>query len=117
MLCVMAFLEKNTSDGDILNIDITVGSGGWYGDTSRMFYVGTPSIKAQRLTEVTCCLMRGIEQQNQAIRLVILVMPFNHMRSHTAIQLFATLSAMGLVRYFTQPRPFCIMANQAADWR
>ena len=54
--------EKTLRDGDILNIDVTVILGGWYGDTSRMFYVGTPPIKAQRLTEVTYdCLMRGIE--------------------------------------------------------
>ena len=54
--------EKILKDGDILNIDITVILAGWYGDTSRMFYVGTPSVKAQRLTEVTYdCLMRGIE--------------------------------------------------------
>ena len=52
---------KTLRDGDILNIDITVILDGWYGDTSRMFYVGTPSVKAQRLTEVTYeCLMRGI---------------------------------------------------------
>ena len=53
---------KKLIDGDILNIDITVILDGWYGDTSRMFYVGTPSVKAKRLTEVTYeCLMRGIE--------------------------------------------------------
>ena len=62
MSYVTVFLEKNTRDGDILNIDITVILAGWYGDTSRMFYVGTPSVKAQRLTEVTYdCLMRGVE--------------------------------------------------------
>ena len=54
--------DKALRDGDILNIDITVILAGWYGDTSRMFYVGTPPVKAQRLTEVTYnCLMRGIE--------------------------------------------------------
>ena len=52
---------KTLRDGDILNIDITVILDSWYGDTSRMFYVGEPSIKAKRLTEVTYdCLMRGI---------------------------------------------------------
>ena len=52
---------KTLRDGDILNIDITVILDSWYGDTSRMFYVGAPSIKAKRLTEVTYdCLMRGI---------------------------------------------------------
>lgn len=52
---------KKLVNGDILNIDITVILDSWYGDTSRMFYVGQPSVKAQRLTDVTYeCLMRGI---------------------------------------------------------
>jgi len=39
--------------GDILNIDVTVIKDGFHGDTSRMFYVGEPSIQARRLCEVT----------------------------------------------------------------
>lgn len=50
-------------DGDIINIDVTVIVDGYYGDTSRMYYVGTPSIKAKRLVEVTYqAMMLGIEQ-------------------------------------------------------
>src|SRR6056300_1193355 len=30
---------KILKDGDIINIDITVIKDGWYGDTSKMFYV------------------------------------------------------------------------------
>jgi len=53
---------KTLRDGDILNIDITVILDGWYGDTSRMYFVGEPSVKARLLTSVTYeCLMRGIE--------------------------------------------------------
>lgn len=53
---------KKLENGDIINIDITVILDGWYGDTSRMFYAGTPSVKARRLVETTYeCLMRGIE--------------------------------------------------------
>ena len=37
---------KRLTDGDILNIDVTVILDGWYGDTSRMYWVGTPSVKA-----------------------------------------------------------------------
>src|SRR5690606_7693449 len=37
---------KVLKDGDILNIDVTVIKDGWYGDTSRMYYVGTPSVMA-----------------------------------------------------------------------
>lgn len=55
--------DKKLKDGDILNIDVTVILDGWYGDTSRMYYVGKPSVQAQRLTQVTYdCLMLGIEQ-------------------------------------------------------
>ncbi|HEY6865450.1 MAG TPA: type I methionyl aminopeptidase [Burkholderiales bacterium] len=47
--------------GDILNLDITVIKDGWHGDTSRMFYVGEPSIQARRLCEVTYeCMWLGI---------------------------------------------------------
>lgn len=54
---------KKLKDGDTLNIDVTVIVNGWYGDTSRMFYVGTPNIKAKRLIDITYeCLMRGIAQ-------------------------------------------------------
>ncbi|ABI57208.1 type I methionyl aminopeptidase [Alkalilimnicola ehrlichii MLHE-1] len=54
---------KKLRKGDILNIDITVIKDGWHGDTSRMFFVGEPSIKARRLVEVTKeCLWKGIEQ-------------------------------------------------------
>ncbi len=55
---------KKLKKGDILNIDITViDAEGWHGDTSRMFYVGEPSILARRLVETTRdCLWRGIEQ-------------------------------------------------------
>ncbi|RLK50727.1 methionine aminopeptidase type I [Alkalispirillum mobile] len=53
---------KKLRKGDILNIDITVIKDGWHGDTSRMFYVGEPSIKARRLVEITKeCLWEGIE--------------------------------------------------------
>ncbi|WOI53944.1 type I methionyl aminopeptidase [Parvularcula sp. LCG005] len=53
---------KPLKDGDITNIDVTVIVDGWHGDTSRMYYVGEPKVKAQRLTEVTFeCLWKGIE--------------------------------------------------------
>lgn len=48
-------------DDDILNIDVTVIKDGYYGDTSRMFFAGTPPIKAKRLCDITFeCLWAGI---------------------------------------------------------
>ncbi len=48
-------------DGDIINIDVTPILNGFHGDTSKTFFVGTPSAKAKKLVEVTEeCLRRGI---------------------------------------------------------
>jgi len=44
--------EKPLKDGDIINIDITVIKDGYHGDTSKMFYIGTPNIQGKRLSEV-----------------------------------------------------------------
>ncbi|HHW4678510.1 MAG TPA: type I methionyl aminopeptidase [Xylella sp.] len=52
---------KVLKDGDIINIDVTVIKDGWHGDTSRMYYVGTPSVMARRLVETTYeAMWRGI---------------------------------------------------------
>lgn len=55
--------DKKLKDGDILNIDVTVLKEGYYGDTSKMFLVGKPSIQATRLVKITReCLILGIQQ-------------------------------------------------------
>ncbi|OUW02595.1 MAG: type I methionyl aminopeptidase [Betaproteobacteria bacterium TMED156] len=55
--------EKILRTGDIINIDITVIKDGFHGDTSRMFFVGPPSIAARRLVETTyLALWEGIKQ-------------------------------------------------------
>ncbi|MGQ5700843.1 type I methionyl aminopeptidase [Sandaracinobacteroides sp. A072] len=53
---------KPLQDGDIVNIDVTVVLNGWHGDTSRMYLVGEPPLKARRLVDLTYeALMLGIE--------------------------------------------------------
>ncbi len=53
--------RQKLHDGDILNIDVTVIKDGYHGDTSKMFFVGRPRARAQRLVEVTYeCLLRAI---------------------------------------------------------
>jgi methionyl aminopeptidase len=48
-------------NGDIINIDVTPILDGYHGDTSKTFFVGTPTAKAKKLVEVTEeCLRRGI---------------------------------------------------------
>jgi methionyl aminopeptidase len=55
--------DEKLKNGDIINIDVTVIVDGWHGDSSRMYYVGEPSIKAKRLCQVTYdSMMLGIEK-------------------------------------------------------
>jgi len=55
--------DRVLKGGDIVNIDITVIKDGYHGDTSRMYYVGEPSVAARRLCETTFeCMWAGIAQ-------------------------------------------------------
>ena len=84
--------DKRLKDGDIINIDVTVIVDGWHGDTSRMFFVGKPAIKARRLVETTYeAMMRGIE----------VVRPGAHLGDiGHAIQSFAESKRFSVVRDF-----------------
>jgi methionyl aminopeptidase len=54
---------KILKDGDIIKIDITVKKDGFHGDTTKTFFVGTPSILAKRLTKAAQeCLYLGIKE-------------------------------------------------------
>ena len=55
--------DKILKDGDIVNIDVAVIKDGWFGDTSRMYFVGKPGILARRLVATTYeALVAGIRQ-------------------------------------------------------
>jgi methionyl aminopeptidase len=61
--------DKALRDGDIVNIDVTVVVDGWHGDTSRMYFVGQPPLKARRLVDLTFeCLWKGIEAARPGAR-------------------------------------------------
>lgn len=52
---------RRLAGGDIVNVDVTVILDGWYGDTSRMFWIGEPDEPARQLCQVTFeALWRGI---------------------------------------------------------
>jgi methionyl aminopeptidase len=62
--------NKVLKDGDIVNIDVTVIKDAFHGDTSKMFFIGRPSILAERLVEVTQKAMwKGIELVKPGARL------------------------------------------------
>ena len=83
---------KSLKKGDVVNIDITVIKDGYHGDTSRMFYVGEPSIQAKRLCEITYQSMwLGIKE----------VKPGAHLGDiGHAIQTYAESNGYSVVREF-----------------
>ncbi|HCK04555.1 MAG TPA: type I methionyl aminopeptidase [Methylophilaceae bacterium] len=83
---------KVLKKGDVVNIDITVIKDGYHGDTSRMFYVGEPSIQAKRLCEITYeSMWLGIKQ----------VRPGNFLGDiGFAIQSYAEKNGYSVVREF-----------------
>jgi len=81
------------NDGDIINIDVTAILDGYYGDTSRTVYVGTPSDEARLVTETAReCLQLGIDAVKPGGRLIEVGRAiFNH----------ADARGLGVVRQYT----------------
>ncbi len=78
--------------GDVLNIDVTVIKNGFHGDSSRMYYVGAPSIQARRLCDTTYeCMWIGIANVRPGARLGDL---------GAAIQAHAEKNGFSVVREF-----------------
>ena len=84
--------DKLLKHGDVINIDVTVIKDGYHGDTSRMFYIGEPSIQAKRLCESTFeSMWRGINKVKPGATLG----DIGH-----AIQSFAEGNGFSIVREF-----------------
>lgn len=61
---------RRLKEGDIINIDVTVIKDGFHGDTSKMFFVGEPSILARRVVRIAHeCMCIGIEMVRPGARL------------------------------------------------
>ena len=62
--------DKRLKDGDIVNIDITVIKNGWHGDTSKMFLVGSPTIRGKRICDIAHrSMLTGIEMVRPGVHL------------------------------------------------
>lgn len=62
--CVCHGVPDDTvlKDGDVINIDVTPKKDGFFGDTSKMFFVGNVSDEAKKVTEVAeGAMWKGIE--------------------------------------------------------
>ncbi len=62
--------NKKLKRGDLLNIDVTVIKDGWHGDTSKLYFVGEPTIAAQRLARISHeCMCIGIGMVRPGVQL------------------------------------------------
>lgn len=62
--------DKRLKDGDIINVDITVIKDGYHGDTSMMFLVGSASVIAKRVCQISReCMCIGIEMVRPGVQL------------------------------------------------
>jgi methionyl aminopeptidase len=62
--------SKVLKKGDAVNLDITVIKDGFHGDTSKMFFVGEPSVASQRLARISHeCMVIGIGMVEPGARL------------------------------------------------
>jgi len=62
--------DRRLRKGDIVNIDVTVIKDDYHGDTSKMFYVGEPSVQARRLVTIAHeCMLKGITLVRPGMRL------------------------------------------------
>lgn len=83
---------RKLKEGDIINIDVTVIKDEFHGDTSKTYFIGTPSIRAKRLVDLT----------QQALYLGIrMVKPGVHLGDiGAAIQNFAEKNGYSIVREY-----------------
>jgi len=62
--------DRVLEDSDVINVDVTAIVSEYYGDTSRMYMIGNPSVKARNLIETTYeSMMRAIKILKPGIKL------------------------------------------------
>lgn len=109
--------RKILKNGDIVNIDVAVIKDGWFGDTSRMFFVGAPSVLARRLVQTTYEAMRAGIRQSSSLgqRWAISAMPSSRLLTGSTSAWYAIFAGTVLVRFITMSRPCCITDSAARD--
>ncbi len=97
---------KKLKAGDIVNIDVTVIKDGYHGDTSKMFFVGKPTVLAQRLVNICQeSLYKAIQMLKPGIRLGdIGAVIQQHAESH-GYSIVREYCGHGIGQIFHEPEP------------
>ena len=106
--------DKKLKPGDIVNIDVTVIKDGWHGDSSRMFYVGAPSIQARRLVEITYeAMWRGIRAVKPGAHLGDIGHTIQSFAEGHHFSIVREFCGHGIGRQFHEEPQVCITAGPA----
>ncbi len=96
--------DKKLKDGDIINIDVTVIKDDFHGDTSKMFFVGKPSVLSKRLVQVAHeCLFMGIDMVRPGVRLGDIGAAIQRHAEHNHFSIVREFCGHGIGSVFHEP--------------
>ncbi len=103
-------------DGDIVNLDVTTQLGGWHGDTSATFFVGTPSPEARHLVETARrCRDAGVAVVRPGARLSEVGGAIEALARSEGCSVVATFGGHGIGREMHEPPFVSHVARLAPD--
>ena len=110
--------DRTLKKGDIINIDITVIKDGYHGDTSRMFYVGEPSILAKRLCEITYeGMWKGIQQVKPGATLGDIGASIQEFAENNGFSVVREFCGHGIGRVFHEDPQFLVYEKKGEGMR
>lgn len=109
--------SKLLKKGDIVNVDVAVIKDGWFGDCSRMYFVGEPSPLAKHLVDTTYeAIAPAFLQSSQVPSWVISGTRFKRSRIASISAWCASIAATALGRFTTMSRKCCITVGEVKVW-
>lgn len=98
--------DKMLKEGDIIGIDVTVIKDGYHGDTCKTYFVGKPSIIAQRLVQTTQdCLYDAIATVKAGSRLGDIGKAIQIRAHRERFSIVEEYCGHGIGRIFHEPSP------------
>lgn len=102
-------------DGDIVNLDVTTCLGGWHGDTSATFFVGTPSPEARHLVDTARrCRDAGVAAVRPGAPLRVIGEAIEALARREGCSVVAHFGGHGIGRAMHEP-PFVAHVAETAE--
>jgi methionyl aminopeptidase len=96
--------RERLAPGDIINVDVTTELGGFHGDTSATFFVGTPSPEARHVVETARrCRDAGIAAVREGARLGDIAAAISELAAQEGCSVVRELGGHGIGRAMHEP--------------